>query len=57
MTAVRRRVGDRKVLALVKAFLGAQILRETGRLEAPIAYFAHRERQFRGIVSARSGAS
>lgn len=36
MTAVRRRIGDRKVLALVRAFLGARILRETGRLEAPM---------------------
>jgi RNA-directed DNA polymerase len=36
MTAVRRRIGDRRVLALVKAFLGARILRETGRLDAPL---------------------
>jgi RNA-directed DNA polymerase len=36
MTAVRRRIGDRKVLTLVRAFLGAQILRETGRLDAPM---------------------
>ena len=36
MTAVRRRIGDRKVLTLIKAFLGARILRETGRLDAPL---------------------
>jgi RNA-directed DNA polymerase len=36
MSAVRRRIVDRKVLALIKAFLGARILRETGRLEAPL---------------------
>jgi RNA-directed DNA polymerase len=36
MTAVRRRIGDRKVLALVKAFLGARVLKENGRLETPL---------------------
>jgi RNA-directed DNA polymerase len=36
VTAVRRRIGDRKVLALVKAFLGARVLRENGRLESPL---------------------
>jgi RNA-directed DNA polymerase len=36
MTAVRCRIGDRKVLTLIRAFLGARILRETGRLDAPL---------------------
>jgi RNA-directed DNA polymerase len=36
MTLLRQRIGDRKVLALVKAFLGAGVMREAGQLAATL---------------------
>lgn len=36
MAQVRQRIADRKVLALIKAFLGAGVMKETGRLTATI---------------------
>jgi RNA-directed DNA polymerase len=36
MSLVRRRIGDHRVLALLKAFLGAGVLKENGRLAASL---------------------
>ena len=36
MRQIRRRIGDRKVLALLRAFLGAGVMKETGRLAATL---------------------
>jgi RNA-directed DNA polymerase len=36
MTLVRQRIGDRRVLALIKAFLGAGVMKESGRFAATL---------------------